>query len=133
MSQDNVDVIRRLLEAFAEGDVGAVFAASDPDIELEVSDAYFDAPRTFHGHDGMREIFAAQAEVFSPFRLEPKEFVDAGDRVVVMARAGGLARASGVDVMGSFGHLWTLRDGKVVRFKEFKDPREALEAAGLQE
>jgi ketosteroid isomerase-like protein len=131
MSQENVEIMRRCLEAFAEGNLEHVFAASDPGIELEVSDAYFDAPRTYRGHEGMRELFAAQAEVFDPFRLEPEEFLDAGDRVVVIARAGGLARESGVEVVGRFGHLWTVQGGKIVAFKEFKDPDEALEAAGL--
>ena len=133
MSRKNVEVVRQGLEAFAEGDLEAVFAASDPGIELEVSDAYFDAPRTYHGHEGMRELFAAQADVFDPFRLDPEEFLDAGDQVVVMARAGGIARASGVEVLGRFGHVWTLRDGKIIHFKEFKDPDEALQAAGLSE
>ena len=133
MSRENVEIVRSGLEAFTEGNLEAVFAASDPCIELEVSDAYFDAPRTYRGHDGMRELFAAQADVFDPFRLEPEEFLDAGDQVVVMARAGGIARASGVEVLGRFGHVWTLRGGKIVHFKEFKDPDEALQATGLAE
>ena len=133
MSQENVEIVRSGLEAFTQGNLEAVFAACDPGIELEVSDAYFDAPRTYRGHEGMRELFAAQAGVFNPFRLETEEFLDAGDRVVVMVRAGGLARASGVEVLGRFGHLWTLRGSKIVHFKEFKDQNEALEAAGLRE
>jgi ketosteroid isomerase-like protein len=47
--------------------------------------------------------------------------------------AGGIARASGVEVLGRFGHVWTLRGGKIVHFKEFKDPDEALQATGLAE
>ena len=133
MSQENVGIVREAYEAFIKGDLEAVFAACDSDIELQVSDAYFDAPRTYRGHEGMRQLFAAQAEVFDPFRLEPEEFLDAGDRVLVMARAGGLARGSGIDVFGRFGHLWTVRGTKIAAFKEFKDPREALEAAGLSE
>jgi ketosteroid isomerase-like protein len=133
MSEENVEIVRSGLEAFADGNLEGLFAACDPGIELEVSDAYFDAPRTYHGHAGMQELFAAQAEVFDPFRLEVEEFLDAGERVVVMARAGGLARGSGVEVLDRFGHVWTVRGGKPVHFKEFKDPEEALEAAGLRE
>lgn len=133
MSQENVEIVRTYLEDFGEGNLDGVLAASDPGIELEVSDAYFDAPRTYRGHEGMRELFAAQAEVFDPFRLEPEEFLDAGDRVLVIARAGGLARASGVEVLGRFGHLWTVQSGKIVAFKEFKNPDEALDAAELRE
>ena len=133
MSQQNVEIVRTCLGAFAKGNLDAVFAASDPGIELQVSDAYFDAPRTYRGHEGMRELFAAQAEVFDPSRLEPEEFLDAGTHVLVIARAGGLARGSGVEVMGRFGHLWTVREEKIVHFKEFKDPAEALAVAGLSE
>jgi ketosteroid isomerase-like protein len=133
MSDENVKIVRENLQAFVRGDLEAVFAACDPRIELEVSDAYFDAPRTYRGHDGMRELFAAQAEVFNPFRLNPETFLDAGDQVLVVVRAGGLARASGIEVLGRFGHLWTVQDSKIVHFKEFKDPNEALQAAGLSD
>ena len=78
MSEENVEIVRSFLEAFADGNLEAVFAACDPGIELEVSDAYFDAPRSYHGYTGMQELFVAQAEVFDPFRLEPEEFLDAG-------------------------------------------------------
>ena len=131
MSEQSVEIVRRVYDAFGSGDRDSLFALADDAVELEVSDAYFDAPRTYRGHEGMRELFAAQAEVFDPFRLEPEEFLDADDQVVVLARAGGVARMSGVEVLGRFGHLWTLRGGKIIHFKEFKDPAEALEVAGL--
>jgi ketosteroid isomerase-like protein len=104
----------------------------DPAIELHVSDAYFDAPHTYHGHEGYRNLVAAQVEVFDEFRAEPEHFFDAGEDVLALVRAGGRARASGVEVSGRFGHLLTIRNGKAVRFEEFKDPEEALRAAGLQ-
>lgn len=133
MSAESVEFVRRCLDAFAEGNLDAVFGLTDPAIVLEVSDTYLDAPQTYRGHAGMRELFAAQSRVFDPFRLEPEEILDAGDQVLVMARAGGLARASGAEVFGRFGHLWTVRDGKLAAFKEFKDPGEALKVAGLVE
>ena len=132
MSRPNVDVIRASYDAFARGEIDPVLEASDRAIELHISDAYFDAPQTYHGYDGYRQLFAAQAEVFEDFRLEPEEFLESGEQVLAIVRAGGRGRESGVEVMGRFGHLFTLRDGKIMRFQEFKDVREAMRAAGLQ-
>jgi ketosteroid isomerase-like protein len=131
VSLENVELVRGLYEALACGDFDAFFDGHDPTVEVHVSDAYFDAPHTYRGHDGLRELFAAQAEVFDVFRAAPERFFDAGDQVLAIVRAGGRARESGVDVSGRFGHLLSIRDGRVVRFKEFKDPREAMSAAGL--
>ena len=133
MSQENVEVVRRAYEALARGDIETMFAICDPTIELEVSDAYFDEARKYLGHQGMQELFAAQQEVFDPFRIEVDELIDAGERVVALVRAGGIARASGIEVFGRFGHLWTIGDGQLIHFKEHKDPADALEAAGLRE
>jgi ketosteroid isomerase-like protein len=54
-----------------------------------------------------------------------------GDQIAVVVRYRTRGRGSGIDVEGRESALWTLRDGKVVRYKWFKGPREALEAVGL--
>ena len=133
MSQENVEIVRKLIDAFNRGDTETMFAICDPAIELEVSDAYFDEARKYRGHQGMQELFVAQQEVFDPFRIEVDELIDAGERVVALVRAGGIARASGIEVFGPFGHLWTIGDGRLIHFKEHKHRAEALEAVGLSE
>jgi ketosteroid isomerase-like protein len=132
MSQENVELVRRAYDAMASADIDATLQYLDPAIELHVSDAYFDAPHTYRGHEGYRELVAAQVEVFDEFRAEPERFLDTGDQVLAIVRAGGRARASGVEVSARFGHLLTIRNRKAVRFQEFKDPEEALRAAGLE-
>lgn len=133
VSRENVELIRAGYEALARGEIDPVLEASDPAVELHVSDAYFDAPHTYRGYDGYRQLFAAQTEVFEGFRVEPEEFLDAGDQVLAIVWAGGRGRKSQAETMGRFGHLFTLRNGKIVRFREFKDPQEAMRAAGLKE
>jgi hypothetical protein len=81
------------------------------------------------GDERMRELLAAQPEVFDEFSAVPERLFDAGDQVLAIVRAGGRARGSGVEVSAQFGHLLTIRSGKALRFREFKDPREALKAA----
>jgi ketosteroid isomerase-like protein len=66
-------------------------------------------------------------------RVEPQEFVDAGDDVVVVPRITGRGRASGVNIDWRQGYIWTIRGGKGVRFRWFSTPAQALEAVGLSE
>jgi ketosteroid isomerase-like protein len=66
------------------------------------------------------------------WRLEPERFIDAGDRVVVVARLSARGKASDVSLERHDGMVWTVRDGKAVRLDYFNNPTEALEAAGLR-
>jgi ketosteroid isomerase-like protein len=69
-------------------------------------------------------------DVYPNFTIETEQIIDAGDDVVVIGIARGTG-ASGVNVEWRQGYVWTVRDGKAVRFQWFNDPAEALEAAGL--
>jgi ketosteroid isomerase-like protein len=66
-------------------------------------------------------------------RLEPQDFVDAGDKVVVSVRLVGVGKESGVETTANAAHVWTFRDGRIVRQTTFQTMPEALEAAGLSE
>jgi ketosteroid isomerase-like protein len=65
--------------------------------------------------------------------MEPEQFRAVGDQVAVVVQYRARGRGSGVEVEGRESALWTLRDGKVVRYAWFHGPAEALEAAGLEE
>ena len=62
-----------------------------------------------------------------------EEITGVGDRVFVTAHFRGRGKASGAEVEGCRFEVYTLRDGKVLRFDEYADRPEALEAAGLSE
>jgi ketosteroid isomerase-like protein len=64
--------------------------------------------------------------------MDAERFIDAGDRVVVIATMRGRGGASGVAVERRHGSVWTIRDGKAVRFQWFHEPDNALEAVGLR-
>ena len=80
-----------------------------------------------------RRAFAGIRDAYDDVRIEPEEFIDAGDDVVVIARIKGTGRGSGVEVDWRQGYIWTIQSGKGVRFRWFSKPEQALEAAGLQE
>jgi hypothetical protein len=63
--------------------------------------------------------------------VEPEQFVDAGEDVVVIAIVRGTS-VSGVKAQWRQGYVWSIRDGRAIRFCWFNHPNEALEAAGLE-
>ena len=85
------------------------------------------------GHEGIARFISIQMDAFEGLEVEPLEFLDAVDKVVVPIRFGGKARHTGLDVTFSVVHVLTVRQGKVARLEMFRERAEALEAAGLRE
>ena len=124
MSAENVELVRSIYRLWAENR-----SASDlVDPELE----YVNPPNAVEsGIRHGRRALASVRDVYPEFRVEPERFVDAGADVVVI----GVARAtsaSGLQAEWRQGYVWTVRDGKAVRFRWFNDPAEALAAVGLE-
>ena len=85
------------------------------------------------GHDAVRASLARWKDAWDEYDVTHEEFVDAGDRVVVMLHLRGRGRGSGVEIDARFFDVYTIRDGKIVRMDEFTVRSAALEAAGLRE
>jgi uncharacterized protein len=134
MSQENVELVREGYAAFFRGDVNAVLAGGrlDPEIEVRAAEE-FPGEVTYHGYAGFRTYMGRWMESWEQYKVTPEEFIDAGDRVVVVYRAVGRGHDSGVEVEMLRAHVWTIRDEKAVRWEIFAHPAEALEAAGLRE
>ena len=126
MAAENVELVRRIYDAWMRDESAAPFIARD--IEY-VNPSYAVEPGIRRG----RRIFAAVREIYGQYRIRPTRYVDAGDDVVVLARVEALGDGSGVSVVGEQGFIWTVRDGRAVRFCWFNSHREALEAAGVSE
>jgi ketosteroid isomerase-like protein len=67
-------------------------------------------------------------EAFDALRLEPEEFIDAGDQIVVSLRQRVRGKGSGAEVVGRIAHVWTMRKGAALRLRIFGDKERALEA-----
>jgi ketosteroid isomerase-like protein len=124
-----VQQLREGYEAFNRGDFEAVLGLMHPDIEVhdrpEVPD-----PRDYAGLDGAREAFANVLDMFAEYEIEPVEFIDGEEHIVVVLRQRGRGMASGVDVEGDIVHVWTLRDGKAVDLRGFSSRQDALDHLG---
>jgi ketosteroid isomerase-like protein len=132
MSQENVEIVRRIYATWAPGSSPSESNLLDPDIEwVNPSDAL--EPGTRKGIEAFASITGELDDTVRDFRMEVERFIDAGDRVAVIATMRGHGIASGVAIKRRHGSVWTIREGKAVRFQWFHDPGEALEAAGLRE
>ena len=86
---------------------------------------------------GLDELSTALREylrAFSDLRIEAERIIDlSGDRVLVLSRQTARGKQSGVPIEHELGDLFTLRDGKIVRYDSYWNRADALEAAGLSE
>jgi ketosteroid isomerase-like protein len=125
------ELVRALYEAINTRDYEAGFALLDEDFEwLEPEQTLLSG--NHRGFDEVRQAIEVQLEVWDEFTIEPEEFHEVGDRVAVPIRQRARGGSSGAEVEIRIGHLWTIRDGKVVRLEVFPargDAREAAERA----
>jgi ketosteroid isomerase-like protein len=135
VSAETLELIRQGYEAINRGDWKAVVENVDRDVEWIVPDILPDsADRSYRGPEGVRTFLETWREVFPDFRVEIEEMIDFGEHVLVMARVGGQGRDSGAEVMSpSFPHVWTFREGKLIRLEMFPRKAVALQALGLSE
>lgn len=136
MSQENTELVRRGYELYAAGDLDAVAELFADDAELPGGGGLGvvgTAAGTHYGPEGFLRGTEEALEAFEEYRVEPEEFIDAGESVVVPVRISGRGRASGAMMETRLAHLWVLRDGKVIRSEIYRTVPEAVEAAGLRE
>ena len=135
MSQENVEVVRRVSEAYNRRDVEVMLGELHPDIEwypwLQVQ--LGGGATVYRGHRGVREGIRDGEEAFSEIQAEPSEVRDLGERVVAIGHLRGRGNESGAITESAIAWIVEFKSGKVIRVREYLDPKEALEAVGLRE
>jgi ketosteroid isomerase-like protein len=131
MSRENVEIIRGAIDAYNRGDFDAVLKGAAPDFEFDLSRAVGPLHGVFR-LDQMREFFEDFAETWESLRLEPHEFIEAGEHVVVPWTLYAEGR-DGIEVQTRVTVVWTIRAGAIVRVCMYQDRQEALVAVGLRE
>jgi ketosteroid isomerase-like protein len=125
VSDQNVDIVRRIYRLWSENQSARDLI--DPGLEY-VNPSYAVESGTVRSRSALGRI----REVYPDFHVEPERFVDAGENVVVVGLARGTT-ASGAVAQWRQGYVWTIRDGRAVRFSWFNQPGEALKSVGLGE
>jgi ketosteroid isomerase-like protein len=134
MSQENVEILRRGFEAFAQGDVEVVLDLVDPDIEWSAALAPILGVTAVRGEAALRRFLVQDLQDgFEDFRAEPLSFEDHGDTVLVLVRYSGRGKESGVEIGQTFHTIYVFRNGTIVKMRDYSTKTEALDAAGLSE
>jgi ketosteroid isomerase-like protein len=135
VSRQNVEIVRRIWEAWELRDNDAALALYDPNVEAtsfaEVVGSKDSETHTYRGIEGLRRWMRDFSETFDDFIADPEEFVDAGDGVVVRVRMSGRGKKSGVPSELVFWNAYRLHGGRVVRLESHRKEADALRAAGL--
>lgn len=132
MSQENVELVRALYNAWNISGGKAPLHLIDPEIVVEVRDGRV-LDGTYVGYAGLVELLEAFWDAFTDHRIDVEELVPSGDEVVVTVHYYGRGRSSEVAVDLRAWHVWQWRDGKAVRWRVIATREEALDAAGLSE
>jgi ketosteroid isomerase-like protein len=138
VSQENIEIHRRLQKRINAGDIEGQLEFIHPDIELF---ARQDDPgvAVIRGREGYRRDAAETLEIFDNLHFEVVEYTDAGEYLVVIGRLRGKGHVSGAPLEDLETidrpqvRLWRFRDGLAIEFHAFRTKEEALEAAGLRE
>jgi ketosteroid isomerase-like protein len=143
MSQENVEMVRGLWEPFKGVDYTAIDWDDEairemterlwsPEVELRWSRSGPEA-RVYQGRDGVIQAFREWLEPFSEYYMEPLDFIEQEDRVIIPQRQWGIGSASGISVEVEVTHVCEVRDNQIARVDEYDTLGEALQAAGLRE
>jgi ketosteroid isomerase-like protein len=130
MSQENVEIARKAIEAWNAEDMDALRALYDPDAVYAVPSDWVDAG-PYLGREAVMDQFRVLREIFSDSSFDPIDLLDAGDHVVVQVDFHGDTR--GLPLTTEMAWVYTVRRGLIVRLEIFRSKDEALEAAGLRE
>jgi ketosteroid isomerase-like protein len=132
MSQENVEIVHRLYDAFNRRDWEAALSSASATLEWETDPRHPNAG-VYRGHEAVRQLLEDLEAPFEETVMEPEELFTRADQVVELVRIRRRPKGSNAEVEIHIGELWTLRDGKIVRRQGFAEREKALEALGLPE
>lgn len=133
MSKENVETVRRVYAALSSGDADTLRGLADRDFVVDFSRRLVE-PGVMRGLDEALAFMDRNRETWDDYPFwEPRELIDAGDKVVAFVHTGARGKGSGVEVDANVWNVWTFRDGLLVEVSYFGDDRSAaMSAADLK-
>ena len=120
-------MVRSVYDAFDRGDVESLLGSVSHNVAWHASEV-LPWGGTRHGRDGARTYFELLDEHVENGWGDPDEYLEAGDRIVVLGRLRGRARATGREFEASFVHVWDFQDGVAITFNSVLDSAVVLAA-----
>ncbi len=129
MSQENVELAPQVMETLGERNAEKLIALADPEVEWHSFFA-LNAQGVYRGHEGTREYMRDLDDAFEIGRAEVDDALGVGDVIVLVGRIHYRGKDSGAEGESPAGWMLKVRDGKILCFRAFREPEEALEAVG---
>jgi uncharacterized protein len=121
MGEQSVEVVRGIYNALARGDMAGVLGAMADDIEWYEAEG-MPYGGVYQGGDAVAQnVFGPVMQDIPNFAVSPEQFIASGDTVAVVARYTGTGRDTGKQLDLQVVHVYDVRDGKVVQFRQFAD------------
>ena len=133
MSQENVEIAKRAVDAFNRRDLDDYDELFTQDYEWFPAMIGIVDGDSFRGREGVARNYQVLGDAWQEFRLVGAEFRDLGNLVLALGRLEGRGRAGGAPADAPLGIVFDFRDGKIARARSYLDHNEALRAAGLSE
>jgi ketosteroid isomerase-like protein len=132
MSQENVELIRAIYDAFAAGDIPGVVGRMSPDMVWNEAENFpYADGNPYRGPEAILSgVFARLGSEWDGFGAWPEEYLDAGDTVVVLGRYRGTCKATGRAMDAQLAHVWRIVEGKAARFQQYTDTLQAARVMG---
>ena len=127
MTAGDIEVVRRIYDAWSHGEIPGPVELLDPEIEY-VNPSGAIEPGTRRGLSEFTRAVEKVFEAWEYWRADPERIEAVGDRIVAVVQYRARGRGSGVEIRGSESALWTFRDGKVIRYEWFLEPADAFSA-----
>jgi ketosteroid isomerase-like protein len=133
MSQENVELARRVMDALGRGDLASMIAFADPEVEWHSFFAELGQGGVYRGHDGTRQYLSDLGDAWEIVRADVDDGIGVSDVVLLVGRIHYRGKGSGIETETAAGWMLKFRQGKVICFRAFREPAHALEAVGLSE
>jgi hypothetical protein len=135
MPQQNAELAGRVLDTLDRRDVSRLVDLCDPDVRWHsfFAEVTFGRGGGYRGHDGIRQYVSDLNDAWEIVRAEVDDAIEVGDIALLVGRIHYRGKTSGVETASPAGWMFKFRDGRVLRFRAFRDPEQVLEAAGLSE
>ena len=123
MSVENVNTVEGMYTAFAKGEIPAVLAALDPQVEWwEAENFIYADGNPYVGPEAVLQgVFMRIAMEWDGFAVTPNQVLDAGDTAISQGIYSGTHKQTGKQARAQFAHFFTFRDGKIVKFQQYTD------------
>jgi ketosteroid isomerase-like protein len=132
MSHDTLALARQAMDALSRRDLVRLIELTDPDIEWYSFFAALTEEGVYRGHEGTRRYMRDLDDAWEVVRADLDDALAVGDVALLVGRIHYRGRNSGAETETAVGWMLKFRDGRLLRFRAFREPEHALEAVGLR-